>query len=159
MALFWLFFAITMVAIEVVTTAFFAIFIAIGGVAAMAYAFTSDNVWWQIAIFAIVSLGGAVIARPTLVRLFESKTPTPRLPGAQQLVGQTAIATDEIGDEHHTGHVRIGGESWLAVGDGATPIAKDTEVLIVAVRGTTLLVSIREPDTATPPSVQPTEVQ
>lgn len=159
MALFWLFFAITMVAIEVVTTAFFAIFIAIGGVAAMAYAFTSDNVWWQIAIFAIVSLGGAVLARPTLVRLFESKTPTPRLPGTQQLVGQRAIAVDEVGDEHHAGHVRIGGENWLAVGDGATPIVKDTEVIVVAVRGTTLLVSTRDPDPTNSPSVQPTEVQ
>src|ERR1019366_8538248 len=109
---------------------------AIGGVAAMAYAFTSDTVGWQIAIFAVVSLGGTVLARPTLIRMFESKTPTPLLPGVQQLVGQTAIATGDVGDEHHAGHVRIGGESWLAVCDGDAAIAAETEVVIIAVRGT-----------------------
>ena len=53
------------------------------------------------------------------------------------LVGQEAVALDEVGDTHHVGHVRLAGERWLAI-TGGPNISAGTSVFVTAVRGTTL---------------------
>jgi membrane-bound ClpP family serine protease len=55
------------------------------------------------------------------------------------LVGQEALALDQIGGEHSIGHVRLAGERWLAV-SGGPAIRAGTPVLVTALRGTTLIV-------------------
>ena len=56
------------------------------------------------------------------------------------LVGQEALTLDEVGDEHHPGHVQLASERWLAVTDSTQPLGADVAVTVAAVRGTTLLV-------------------
>jgi len=56
------------------------------------------------------------------------------------LVGQRAVTADVVGDEHHPGHAILGNERWLAVTDSEEPLPSHTEVVVAAVRGTTLLV-------------------
>ncbi|HEV3227549.1 MAG TPA: NfeD family protein, partial [Acidimicrobiales bacterium] len=69
------------------------------------------------------------------------------------LVGQEAVTLDEVGDQHHLGHIRLAGERWLATTSGPN-IDAGRSVFVTAVRGTTLEVwpvdmgSIEAPDGA-----------
>jgi len=56
------------------------------------------------------------------------------------LVGQEALALDEVGDAHAVGHVRLVGERWLAVSGSGVVIPPGTTVLVTQVQGTTLVV-------------------
>jgi membrane protein implicated in regulation of membrane protease activity len=55
-------------------------------------------------------------------------------------VGQRALPLDEIGDELHPGHVRLAGETWLAVSESHQTIPAGTPVEVISVRGTTMVV-------------------
>ena len=56
------------------------------------------------------------------------------------LVGEEVLTLDVVGDAHHPGHVRLAGERWLAFSGADRPIPAGTDVLVTAVRGTTLAV-------------------
>jgi len=145
MILAWLVAAVALLLAEVITSAFFAVFLAAGAGAAGLVAALISNVPLEVAVFGAVSLGGVVVGRPALLRMVNRRSQLPLLPGVGQLVGQVAIAADQIGDEHHPGHALLAGERWLAVTDLPEPLVADQQVVIVAVRGTTLLVRPTHP--------------
>ncbi|GAC1344068.1 MAG: hypothetical protein NVSMB29_17380 [Candidatus Dormibacteria bacterium] len=149
MVIVWFAAAVALLVAEVVTSAFFAVFLALGAVVAGITAASTGNLAIEVAVFAVVSVGGVVVGRPPLMRMVRHGGRMPLLPGVGQLVGQLAIVADAIGDEHHPGHALIAGERWLAVTDMAEPLAADQEVVVVAVRGTTLLVRPTHPQPAT----------
>lgn len=145
MVFIWLVAAVALLVAEVVTTAFFAIFLALGAAVAGVMAAITGSVPFEVAVFAVVSVGGVVAARPPLLRMVQHRGEMPLLPGVGQLVGQTAIVADAIGDEHHPGHALLAGERWLAVTDMPEPLVVNQQVVVVAVRGTTLLVRPTHP--------------
>lgn len=145
MVLVWLAAALALLVAEVVTTAFFAIFLALGAAVAGIVAAVTGSLSLEVVVFAIVSIGGAVVGRPPLMRMVHHRNQMPLLPGVGQLVGQMAIVADSIGDEHHPGHAVIAGERWLAVTDMPDPLLVNQQVVVVAVRGTTLLVRPTHP--------------
>jgi membrane-bound ClpP family serine protease len=61
----------------------------------------------------------------------------------QDLIGQTALTVDEVGDEHHPGHALLAGERWLAIAENGLSLPPQSTVTIAAVRGTTLVVRLR----------------
>jgi len=80
--------------------------------------------------------------RPAL-KAFSDRHQTARLtlPGASDsLVGQRALTIDDVGDEHHPGHARLAGERWLAVTEEPEGVPPETPVMVIEVRGTTLVV-------------------
>ena len=139
----WIALAVVFVVLEVHTQAFYAVFVALGSGAAAA-AILTGNLWLQILLFAVVTLGGWALVRPTLRNRFERTVPISKFRGiagsADGLVGQPAITLDTVGDEHHPGHALFAGDRWLAVTDRAEPLPAQVPVVVVAVRGTTLLV-------------------
>ncbi|MDQ6746594.1 MAG: NfeD family protein [Candidatus Dormibacteraeota bacterium] len=145
MVLIWLAAAVVLLIAEVMTTAFFAIFLAVGAAVAGVVAAATGNVLLEVLAFAIVSVGGVAVGREPLMRRVSNHGQLPLLPGVGQLVGQVAITVDAIGDEHHPGHAQLAGERWLAVTDMPEPLAPSQEVVVVAVRGTTLLVRPTHP--------------
>jgi membrane protein implicated in regulation of membrane protease activity len=72
----------------------------------------------------------------------------------QDVAGQTGVVVDHVGDAHHAGHVRIGGEQWLAVTEDSGALPPGTEVVVADVQGTTLTVrpvpSASRPTSPTP---------
>jgi len=140
----WLVAGLLLVGVEVHTQAFFAIFLALGAFAATIVTALGVDLWIGALVFAAVACAGTLLLRPALKR-FSDRHLGPRLtlPGASDnLVGQRALTLDTVGDEHHPGHARLAGERWLAV--TAMPgglLAPQTQVLVIDVRGTTLVVA------------------
>ena len=99
-------------------------------------------VWLSAIVFAGVAMGGTLLVRPTLKRVSDRHLgPRLALPGSSDgLLGSRALTLDAVGDEHHPGHARLAGERWLAVTDEPGGVAPDTQVMVVEVRGTTLVV-------------------
>jgi membrane protein implicated in regulation of membrane protease activity len=139
----WFVAALALLVLELVSTTFFAIFLAFGAFAAgvLAFAIPSSAAWIQATVAIAVAMLGVVIGRPFLSRRLRRQGEPPLTPGIHGgFVGQRALPVDEIGDELHPGHVRLAGESWLAYSHDHQTIPTGTAVIVTAVRGTTLVV-------------------
>jgi len=96
-----------------------------------------DLLWLQLVVFALVSVGLVIGARPPLLRRFHG--PSQIRSGIDAMIGSTAtvISTVDAGG----GQVKVGGEIWSAKGvDGHRPLPPGTPVTVVEVRGATAVV-------------------
>lgn len=140
----WLAMTVAFVFLEVHTQAFYALFVALGAAAAAIAALLTGSLWLQGVLFGVITLAGWLLVRPALRARFEHSVPISKFLGIQAsadgLVGQPALTLDTVGDEHHPGHALFAGDRWLAVTDTLDPLPAQIPVVVVAVRGTTLLV-------------------
>lgn len=144
----WVVAAAVLLALELHTTAFYAVFVALGlGVAAVLDVVAAP-LWLQLVALTAVAGLGVAVARPILVRVVERGRQPLVLSGVQNLVGQRALTVDAVGDEHHPGHALLAGERWLAVSADGVPLPPQVEVVVAAVRGTTLVVRAESPKPA-----------
>ncbi|TMC48692.1 MAG: NfeD family protein [Chloroflexi bacterium] len=140
MALFWLIFGIALIVLEAFHQAFFAVFLGAGSLVAALVAAVGAPLGVQLAVFAVVGLGGLSLIRPVVARVVDRHRVPVRLKGVHDIVGQAALTLDEVGDELHPGHAMLAGERWLAVTDSGASLPPSTHVVITAVHGTTLVV-------------------
>ena len=139
----WIVGGLALLAVELHTVAFYAVFLALGCFAAglLALFLPDSAIWVQAALAALISIVGLVAIRPFASRTFLHGSGGVVSRGVHGgLVGQEALTLDTVGDEHHPGHVQLASERWLAVTDSGQPLGADTAVSVAAVRGTTLLV-------------------
>jgi inner membrane protein len=139
----WFVAALALLVLELASTTFFSIFLAIGAFAAgvLAFFLPDTAIWIQAVVAIAVAMAGVVIGRPFLRQKLRRRGDPPLNPGVHGgFVGQRALGLDEIGDELHPGHVRLAGETWLAFSDDHQAIPRGASVIITAVRGTTLAV-------------------
>jgi membrane protein implicated in regulation of membrane protease activity len=140
----WLAVTMSFIVVEVHTGAFYALFVAVGSAVAAVVALVGGGLWLQGALFAAITIGGLTLIRPALRTRFDRSVPLIKQHGIQVgadgLVGQRAITVDMVGDENHPGHALFAGDRWLAVTDTSDPLPADVPVVVIAVRGTTLLV-------------------
>jgi membrane protein implicated in regulation of membrane protease activity len=139
----WFVAALALLVLELASTTFFSIFLAIGAFAAglLAFVVPTSPIWAQAVVAIAVAMAGVVLVRPTAARRLRRSGPGPETPGVHGgLVGQRVLALDEIGDNLHPGHVRLVGETWLAYSADGRPIPVGAPVVVEAVRGTTLSV-------------------
>jgi membrane protein implicated in regulation of membrane protease activity len=139
----WFVAALALLVLELASTTFFSIFLAVGAFAAglLAFFVPDGPVWLQAVLAIVVAMLGVVVGRPFLSRRLRRKGEGPLTPGVHGgFVGQRALALDEIGEELHPGHVRLAGETWLAFSDDHQTIPTGSPVVVTAVRGTTLAV-------------------
>jgi len=137
----WVALAVAAIVLELtVSTAFFALFIAVAFAAGAAAALLGAPVFVQCLVIAAVAPAGIAVARPRLGHHWALAGIDPVIPGVSRLVWQNAITVDEVGDEHHPGHALLAGERWLAISEGDAPLPPQMPVTVVAVRGTTLVV-------------------
>ena len=114
----WFVAGLALLVLELASTTFFSIFLAIGAFAAgvLAFVFPDSPVWFQAVVAIGVAMLGVVVGRPFLARRLKRKGEPPLTPGIHGgFVGQRALALDDIGEELHPGHVRLAGETWLVV--------------------------------------------
>ena len=140
---FWVVLAVLFVAAELHSIAFFAVFGAAGSVAAAIVAlFVEEAYALQIAVAIAVAVLGIVLVRPYVSNAFESHGPNDRIGGVHGgLISARGITIDVVGSETApSGHVRILGETWLAVTAIGEPIPPRTPVIVTAITGTTLTV-------------------
>ena len=137
MPIVWIVIAVVLVAVELHHLAFFAIFGAAGASAAAVVAVVEPSlIPLQIAV--------AVAGRPYMSRAFARRGPGVRIGGVHGgLIAARGVTLDEVGGRD-PGHVRILGESWLAVIGYGDPIPPHTPVVVTDVTGTTLTVRAAE---------------
>jgi membrane protein implicated in regulation of membrane protease activity len=145
---FWVIVAIAFAVVEVMTVAFFAVFITIGALGAAVAALLHFNLLVQAIVLGVIGVAGILIARPFLVDRLHIGRPTLRS-GADSMVGQQAILLEPILGVGQPGHVKIAGELWPALTDDGSPVPANTLVVVTALRSTTLIVRAA-PSTSTP---------
>ena len=145
---FWVIVAIAFAVVEVMTVAFFAVFITIGALGAAVAALLHFNLLVQTIVLGVIGIAGIMIARPFLVDRLHIGRPTLRS-GADSMVGQQAVLLEPILGVGQPGHVKIAGELWPALTDDGSPVPANTLVVVTALRSTTLIVRAA-PSTSTP---------
>jgi len=145
---FWVIVAIAFAVVEVMTVAFFAVFITIGALGAAVAALLHFNLLVQAIVLGVIGVAGILIARPFLVERLHIGRPTLRS-GADSMVGQQAVLLEPILGVGQPGHVKIAGELWPALTDDGRPLPANTLVVVTALRSTTLIVRAA-PSTSTP---------
>ncbi len=142
MAIVWLVVGVVLLLAELRHLAFYLLFVGAGCLAAAAVALAAPSaVGVQAAVAVAVAVVGVTALRPLVSRAFHSHDGGQVARGVHGgLVGQEALTLDVVGSVHERGHVRLGGERWLAVSGPAEPIAPGTPVVVTAVEGTTLTV-------------------
>ncbi|SRR5581483_4891478 len=142
MVVLWIVVALAFAVVEVMTTALFAVFLAVAAVGAAAAAWLGWGLLVQGAVFFVLAVAGVAVARPPLLRyLARRRIVVPTLSGAQEMIGRTAVVTEPIPGANQPGHVEIMGERWPAVSADGNPVKEGREVTVVDIRRATLVVA------------------
>ncbi len=119
---------------------FFLLSFALGAAAAAVVAFMDGPLGLQWALFVVVSVAALALLVPLGRRLARQQGDEAQ-EGATRWVGRLGIVLEEIpGDPHGTGRVRVERDEWRAETDGSTSIPAGTQVEVLSVRGTRLVV-------------------
>ncbi|MGZ4761595.1 MAG: NfeD family protein [Ilumatobacteraceae bacterium] len=145
MAVVWILLCVLLIGVELHHMAFFAMFGAAGaGAAAITAAIAPSAIVPQVAIAVAVSTAGLVLVRPHVSQAFARRGPGTAIRGVHGgLIGARGLTIDEVALDH-TGHVRLLGETWMAVTADGSSIPPSTAVIVTNVAGTTLTVRAAE---------------
>ena len=143
MIVLWVLLGVALLWVELHHWAFYALFVAVGALAAAVVALVAPG---AIALQAGTAVGvaavGVVAVRPYVSRIVDAHRQGDAVARGVHggLVGEEVLTLDAVGDVHRAGHVRLAGERWLAVSASGDVIAPATPAMVTAVRGTTLVV-------------------
>ena len=143
MAIVWIVLLVVLVGVELHHLAFYAMFGAAGAAAAAVVAFIAPSaIAAQVLVAVAVAVLGVVAVRPKVSQAFAHQGPGPSIGGVHGgLISARGVTLDVVGsDIAPAGHVRILGETWLAITAIGEPIPPHTTVIVTAVTGTTLTV-------------------
>ncbi|MEP7046094.1 MAG: NfeD family protein [Ilumatobacteraceae bacterium] len=144
-ALMWIVLCVVLVGVELHHLAFFAMFGAAGAAGAAAVAVAApSHVLVQACVAVGVATVGVVFVRPQMSQAFARRGPGTAIRGVHGgLVGARGLTVDEVKLDP-SGHVRLLGETWLAVTADGSLIPPSTAVIVTGVAGTTLTVRTAE---------------
>ena len=144
-ALVWIVLCVLLVGVELHHLAFFAMFGAAGAASAAVVAVIAPSaVLLQTCVAVGVATAGVVLVRPQMSQAFARRGPGTAIQGVHGgLIGARGMTVDEVRRDP-SGHVRLLGETWLAVTLDGASIPPSTAVIVTAVTGTTLTVRAAE---------------
>ena len=145
MALVWIVLCVLLIGVELHHMAFFAMFGAAGaGAAAVVAVVAPSAVVAQVVVAVGVATGGVIFVRPMVSQTFARRGPGTAVRGVHGgLVGARGLTIDEVRLDP-SGHVRLLGETWMAVTADGSSIPPSTAVIVTSVVGTTLTVRAAE---------------
>jgi membrane protein implicated in regulation of membrane protease activity len=135
----WVFVAVAFAIAEIMTVAFYALFVAVGALGAALAGLLGFDLLVQAIVLAVVGVAGIFVARPYLVERLHMGRPLLRS-GAESMIGQQALLTEEIKGNGEPGHVKIGGELWPALTEDGSALPASTPIVVTALRNTMLIV-------------------
>ena len=149
MAAAWLILALVLVAAEIHSVAFFAVFGSVGALAAAAVALARpEAIAVQAVVAFVVGALSLLLIRPYVSRAFARPHGSPAAVGVHGgFVGEKVVVIDAVSPQPG-GHVRLAGEVWLARTGSDIVLPAGSVAMIVGVFGTTLTV---EPSTYSAP--------
>jgi membrane protein implicated in regulation of membrane protease activity len=135
----WLVVALVLVAIEVSTLTFVALYLAAGAVGAGIASLAGAGLPLQILVFAVVSVASLVLTRKPLMRALR-KTP-PVVSNAPTVVGKRAVVTVAVAaGPGQRGQVRVGTEFWSARSEDERAIGEGQTVEVARIEGVALVI-------------------
>lgn len=139
-ALIWLIIGIALMIAEVISGDFVLIMLGIAALLGAGSEAITGNIFIDVAVFAVSSVGLLVLARPALKRHFLAGSHMRT--GTDALVGARAVVVSTV--DFDAGQVKIGGEVWSAraVHESQPPIAPGTSVTVVEISGATAVVDV-----------------
>jgi membrane protein implicated in regulation of membrane protease activity len=119
---------------------FFLLPFAIGAFVAAILAFLGVGLGWEWLAFLVVSLGSLACLYPLRHRLDRSR-PVEGI-GSRRLIGQPAVVLETVpgGPASELGLVRVGREEWRAESRDGRPLQVGTNVRVIDVQGTRVIV-------------------
>ncbi|MBW6514444.1 MAG: NfeD family protein [Candidatus Syntrophosphaera sp.] len=135
----WIILGIIFVIVEILDPAFFFIALGIGAIGTGLLSlihFIDASIPLQIIIFAVISFIAFLFARKLGKKLLQHATGDTNVAA---LKGRTGFITQSIAPEGK-GHVKVGGEEWVAVSEDGAALEKDTRVVIQSIDGNKLIV-------------------
>lgn len=132
----WLTLAVLFAVGEVVTTGFFLLWFAIGAVVTALGAALGLNLVGQVVAFLAISGLLVAFTRPLVHRLVERRRPAFKT-NVDALAGKVGTVVRKVDPYEVGGQVKVQGEVWTAVTDGA-PIPKGAMIVVERVEGVKL---------------------
>lgn len=139
--LIWFILAAIFIVAEMLTPGFFLLWFGIGALVAAVLAYLRFNPVWQWLVFLVVSTVLFAFSRRFAERI-SSKQP-PGI-GANRLVGRKGLVKEEINPKRGTGLVNVDREDWQAETSSGEVMEAGTEVSVVRIEGTHLVVEKAE---------------
>lgn len=136
----WLVIAAVFAIIEIRSLAFYALFAAVGALAAALTAAFTGSIGIQLGVFAFVSLAGVSTLRRVLTATVGDRSRPALVSGAAGMVGQHATVVSEVSGQHQPGTVHARGEDWPAITYEDEPLEPGQVVLVVELDRTRLVV-------------------
>jgi membrane protein implicated in regulation of membrane protease activity len=133
----WMIIAAIFVVGEIFTAGFFLLWFGVGAAVAGIFALLGLSFGWQLAAFVVVSLVLFASSRGFAER-FSKKQP-PGI-GADRFIGKQGIVLEDIDNVENVGRVRLDKEEWRADSETGAVIPAGTQVEVVRLDGTHLVV-------------------
>ena len=135
----WLVLLILFLAAEASTAAVTTIWFAVGALAAMVAAFLGAQVWLQVTIFGVVSVGLLLALRPVIKKYINPKHTRTNI---DAVIGTEGIVIEAIDNLAGTGRVKLGGMEWSARSTSGENIAPNTVIKVDRIEGVKVFVSL-----------------
>ena len=88
-------------------------------------------VWMQTFLFSAISIGSLALFRSRLLKMMQ---PNPQAPSVDALVGEVAVATEDVA-AGSIGKVELRGSSWSARNDAGVVVTRGTRCRVTGVDG------------------------
>lgn len=134
----WLVLMILFLVAEGATAAITTIWFAAGALAAMLAAFFGAELWLQILLFFVVSVGMLLALRPLLKKYI---TPRKLRTNVDSVIGTQGMVLEAIDNLAGTGRVKLGGMEWSARSESGDPIEAGSVIKVERVEGVKVFVS------------------
>ena len=138
LATMWLVLLILSLAAEGATAAVTSIWFAAGALVAMVAALLEAQLWLQIVLFMVVSVGLLLALRPLLKKYI---TPKKIRTNVDSVIGTQGVVLEQIDNIAGTGRVKLGGMEWSARSSSGEPIEEHTRVRVDKIEGVKVFVT------------------
>ncbi len=138
MATMWLVLLILFLVAEGATAAVTTIWFAAGALVAMITALLGAQVWLQVIVFVVVSVGCLLALRPLLKKYI---TPKKVRTNVDAVIGSQGVVLEKIDNLAGTGRVKLGGMEWSARAETNQCIEAGTVVLVDRIEGVKVFVT------------------
>ena len=146
-AIIWLSAIVFFAMMEAATVNLVSIWFVGGSLAAFITALCHGEVWLQILLFFVVSIGLLACLRPVVRRFFSPRiVPT----NADRNLGKTGVVVEEIDNLNAKGQVKVGGIYWTARSENGAVIPVDTVITVKKIEGVKAIVAVAEKAAAKP---------
>ncbi|MGH9169381.1 MAG: NfeD family protein [Acidimicrobiales bacterium] len=136
--LWWLIVAVVCLAVEFGHRAFIAMFLSIGAIVTAIAAVSGAPVILQVPIFVVATAVSLTAMRPAIMRALSSEG-RHLVSGIKAHVGHQAVVAERVVGTT-PGRIKLHGEMWRAISLDGKTIEPGTQVMILALEGTTFIV-------------------